>query len=300
MSAIVTKRGKRHLVGLYHAAQFMAAELSKRAPGALDRTVENDPDVQHFQVDVMPDTSESDRILFGVTQMRAASREMAKILKDIRHRRYGSLPIPSDPSVQIERGIGPKAEVRALSAYDMNPLSPCFGYYVARFDVLVARAMKVVFLDVDGVLNCRSRWVKGCGAYWIDPILMSRLVRLCETTGAKIVVSSTWRHGRTVEDLQALLESKGLPSTIRVIGKTPEAAQQIVTGPLAELTTCRGIQIGAWLGDHEEGQVESFVILDDDSDMAHLTDYLVQTGWEDGLLDAHVDRAIALLNRRRA
>ena len=138
MSGFVTKRGKRYLVGLYHAAQFMAAELSKRAPGVLDRTVEHDPSVQHFHVDVVPNTSDPDRVLFSVTQMRAASRSMATAMRDIRHRRYGSLPVSPSSAIQCERGMGPKAEVRALAMLHIaNPMDPYFGQLVASFDVLV-------------------------------------------------------------------------------------------------------------------------------------------------------------------
>jgi hypothetical protein len=59
----------------------------------------------------------------------------------------------------------------------------------------------------------------------------------------------------------------------------------------------RGQEIQAWLdGAPRYGiEVESFVILDDDSDMVHLADRLVKTSFETGLLDEHVDRAIAML-----
>jgi hypothetical protein len=41
--------------------------------------------------------------------------------------------------------------------------------------------------------------------------------------------------------------------------------------------------------------VERFVILDKEADMGDLSPRLVKTTWNDGLLDEHVDRAIAML-----
>jgi hypothetical protein len=43
--------------------------------------------------------------------------------------------------------------------------------------------------------------------------------------------------------------------------------------------------------------IESFVILDDDNDMDHLMDYLVQTKMTDGLQAHHVETAIQILNK---
>ena len=55
--------------------------------------------------------------------------------------------------------------------------------------------MKVVFLDIDGVLNddttpsrTKSRLI------FVDREKLLRLKRIVAATGAKIVLSSTWRH----------------------------------------------------------------------------------------------------------
>lgn len=55
----------------------------------------------------------------------------------------------------------------------------------------------------------------------------------------------------------------------------------------------RGDEIEAWLLSREDAQ--QFVILDDGNDMGVLLPHLAQTSWRTGLLDEHVDRAIALL-----
>lgn len=78
--------------------------------------------------------------------------------------------------------------------------------------------MKIIFLDFDGVLNSEV-WMKSrfdiidnndidsqYPFYEIDPNAIKNLNRIIEETGAKVVVSSTWRHGRTPEELSRILE----------------------------------------------------------------------------------------------
>jgi hypothetical protein len=57
--------------------------------------------------------------------------------------------------------------------------------------------------------------------------------------------------------------------------------------------SCRGDEINEWLSKNE---VESFIILDDDTDMADLMHRLVHTDFPDGLQDEHIEIAINKLN----
>lgn len=158
--------------------------------------------------------------------------------------------------------------------------------------------MKIVFLDFDGVLNNHD-YLYGLGDNplatgsddQIDPKAVAKLNRIYRETGAVVVVSSTWRLTRTVPELRQLLRSKGL--RLEVIGKTPA---HIGRGPVV-FADRRGEEIHWWLTNAEEYgvEVESFVILDDDSDMQPYMDRLVKTTFQTGLLEEHVDRAIALL-----
>ena len=53
--------------------------------------------------------------------------------------------------------------------------------------------MKVIFLDIDGVLNCRSSKSR-CGCYiGIDNDKVKRLRQIVEATGAEIVLCSSWK-----------------------------------------------------------------------------------------------------------
>lgn len=143
--------------------------------------------------------------------------------------------------------------------------------------------MKVVFLDVDGVLN-RSRPVNGVQAFdlenWVMPHAVSNVNRVTRATGAKVVVSSTWRIGKTVEQLRDMFAFVGLEAEI--VDKTPTS-----------LSGYRGHEIDRWLQLHPE--VKEFVILDDGSDMDPHASHLVQTGCYVGLTRRHVKVAIQKL-----
>ena len=58
--------------------------------------------------------------------------------------------------------------------------------------------MKVVFIDFDGVLN------RGSGAFLIEPV--TNLNRVTNLTGAVIVIHSSWRYGRTVDELREMVD----------------------------------------------------------------------------------------------
>src|ERR1700712_328879 len=52
--------------------------------------------------------------------------------------------------------------------------------------------MKVIFLDIDGVLNCDSTPNPRRFPYIVDNRLLSRFHELVRNTGAKVILSSTW------------------------------------------------------------------------------------------------------------
>jgi len=152
--------------------------------------------------------------------------------------------------------------------------------------------MKILFLDVDGVLiNRKVLMAKHAAAKltpdvrvfdYPDSVCVKLVNEILEKTGAKIVVSSCWRIGRTTEELVTLFESWGI---------TPGA---VIDRTINNWDWVRGQEIQEWLDRHPE--VESFVIVDDDSDMAHLLPRLVKTKFEPGLQRVDADKAIALLS----
>jgi hypothetical protein len=144
----------------------------------------------------------------------------------------------------------------------------------------------IVFLDFDGVLNS-AQWMQSQGAHRppFDPAAVARLNVLIKRTGARVVVSSSWRKDVGTDDrvpyVQGILT--GIGCHCYVVGATPYGAG-----------IERGLEIQQWIDTYPK-RIGAFVILDDDSDMAHLAHRLVQTNWETGLLDEHVERAAAML-----
>jgi hypothetical protein len=108
------------------------------------------------------------------------------------------------------------------------------------------RPMRVIFLDIDGVLNCASTHNPRKLPYFVDRKLLKRFKRLVQRTKAKVVLSSTWRY-----DPAGLFSAKywGIP----FIGTTPDMP-----------TKPRSAEIKAWLKQHP--QVERFVVIDDEDD----------------------------------
>lgn len=163
-------------------------------------------------------------------------------------------------------------------------------------------ARRVLFLDIDGVLNStefvRKRW--RMGDKQIDRRAVSRVNDIIRATGAEIVISSWWRAHYPLPELVRILRAYGLKG--RVIGKTPIPAIGEVGVYFAHQ---RGQEIKTWidtLDEHRETvPITSFVILDDNDDMAceggGYHDRLVQTDPKIGLTSQDAERAIALLQK---
>jgi hypothetical protein len=139
------------------------------------------------------------------------------------------------------------------------------------------RTVRVIFLDIDGVLAPIRRWDRYGD---LDPACVAVLNEIVARGRAEVVVSSTWRHGRTTAELQAMLVAGGFAG--RVLDKTPDG----VPG------ATRGEEIARWLSEHA---IAGYVIIDDHADMGELSSHLVQTESGHGLTPGHVERALKLL-----
>lgn len=170
--------------------------------------------------------------------------------------------------------------------------------------------MKVVFLDFDGVLN------RGFGR--AEPRLADRLNTITRKSGAAIVVHSSWRYGRSLDMLRHILEGWGVKGEVIDMTPVPEGAEVrmgghiiIPDGSMQAFVDAlpeefkdsaassmwhyeRPCSIQLWLDDHPE--VESFAILDDHAEFAHLYQNHVHTRMNEGLTDAHVRQALRLLD----
>lgn len=140
---------------------------------------------------------------------------------------------------------------------------------------------KIVFLDFDGVLNCDLSVAQLGTRYRFWPPSIKTLNHLLQQTGARIVITSTWREHWTLSENAGALERAGLLKA-RVVGKTS------VSGG------ARGLEIDAWLKSVPY-PVASFVILDDKDDMAMHRPRLVQTDQRVGFGQEDAQRAIEVL-----
>lgn len=145
----------------------------------------------------------------------------------------------------------------------------------------MSRAARVLFLDIDGVLN-RTGFHPGESVglrSWIEPELARRLCEVLDATGARLVMSSDWRSGRSLQHLQAELAAAGIARSL--LGATPVLGRP------------RWREIQAWMAEHEIA-AESVVIIDDMHDMGPLAARFVRISPLTGL-DEDAARAIVQL-----
>ena len=158
---------------------------------------------------------------------------------------------------------------------------------------------KFIFLDIDGVLavsfNERGTFKRGLIGFDDEPL--RNLEAICEAVPeAKIVISSTWRIGETVETLREIFEERGFKYFDRIIDVTPRCHYR-VNGVDSPHTVSRGTEINHWLKENVKWkELYSYVILDDDGDMLYWQQYnFIHTSSRDGLLEEHVPKAIEIL-----
>jgi hypothetical protein len=171
--------------------------------------------------------------------------------------------------------------------------------------------VKVLFLDIDGVLNSEKLMRENddrhkalgehrCECYGLiyqmDRTCVTRLNRIVRETDAKVVISSSWRKLMDIAEITKVLVSFGFEG--EVISETPD----LINDPywLAKHRWAQdgyggheGHEIWEWIATHEG--VTHFVILDDCSDMAHVEPFHVHTDFEIGLDDPDVERALHLM-----
>lgn len=162
--------------------------------------------------------------------------------------------------------------------------------------------MKVIFLDIDGVLNSaasfnsESRFRDRHPEMAIVGPINETMCRVCTANfqeilfhfpEVKVVISSTWRNLFTLDWLKQKLESYGIDGS-RVIGKTEG-------DDFGE----RGSEIKQWLDEHPE--VKTYVVLDDNHIGGGIPDErIVKTSWNVGLTLNHTSEAIKKLGGNKS
>ena len=143
--------------------------------------------------------------------------------------------------------------------------------------------MKIIFLDFDGVITIPPKWN-------LAPDKIKSVKKIVDETGAKIVVSSSWRHGLERHFAHVLENDTNNEMIIwlrdNILDITPNVG----------LGNGRGGEIQQWLNDHRE--VTNYVILDDMDCRQFRKEHhshLVTTNHFSGLDSSSAQEAIRLL-----
>jgi hypothetical protein len=146
--------------------------------------------------------------------------------------------------------------------------------------------VKVLFLDIDGVLNSQRSCiafggfpheVDGYHRDMFDEVALRLIRGIVKKADASVVLSSSWRILHDYRDIGRALE---LP----IIDATPR---------MWSPGKVRGHEIAQWLADHPE--VETYVIVDDNSDMLEeQKPYFVHTCNFDGMRWADAEKMATL------
>ena len=150
--------------------------------------------------------------------------------------------------------------------------------------------MKIIFLDVDYVVNCRSTKERApSGVIGVEQRLISHIKEIIDATSAKIVLSSTWRKDWVFDLLNGkdwnYLREEFAKQDLYFFDYTPIRSD-----------SHRGKEIKEWL-ENTGYDVSSYVIIDDE--MFDIKDlhkgHMVQTSFNDGIQPGAVKVAIEIL-----
>ncbi len=144
---------------------------------------------------------------------------------------------------------------------------------------------KIIFLDIDGVLNNRETLRKVQRASdMIDPYLVLLVSRIVEQTDAEIVLSSSWRHGHWDKIRDQF--------PFKLIDRTGSCCAGI-----------RGVEIYEWIRknvsyqDRDNREKFRYAILDDEGDMLlWQKDHFFKTSFETGLTEEIAEKVVNHLN----
>ena len=158
--------------------------------------------------------------------------------------------------------------------------------------------MKVIFLDIDGVLNYTNWYVSkryqnmqmnDDDEIEIDPECAKRIVNICSETGAKIVITSDWRLSWYGTILR--LGMGGIPRNY-ILDKTPEHLWN--TPPMFDKS--RGSEIEHWLMLHPD--CNNYVIIDDRTDFKeNQLNNFIHINPMYGISNDDMKKAIAILSK---
>lgn len=158
--------------------------------------------------------------------------------------------------------------------------------------------MKIIFLDIDGVIcTYRSHFANAGSGLMLDWDATScDLLRvLCRRTDARIVVSSTWRLGHHHDDLFRQLRKYNLFDHLFASPREDSLGVHWRTASIPGQV--RGVEVDEWLTRHSA--VSNYVILDDSTDfLPHQMERFVNTEHVEGFGARDFIKACGILGDR--
>lgn len=147
--------------------------------------------------------------------------------------------------------------------------------------------MRVLFLDFDGVLNLFPKPSRSGAFHKAACVNLEMLLN--KVPDLKIVVSSSWR-AFGYDAVKDILKSNGIDPrrVLDVLGDEKDEKN-----PNAHKGNHRGHQVECWLKKHPK--VQSFAIIDDESDFEGFKGKMVKTNKFAGLTQANVERLMEIL-----
>lgn len=115
---------------------------------------------------------------------------------------------------------------------------------------------KYIFLDIDGVLCVpwKNPVTQNGMMHYLDPEACAEFARIVKNTGAKVVLSSAWRHGeKQIQQINEKFAELELPPLHSI---TPEMG--------LSCNLDRELEILTWLHTHDR-RAENWIMLDDES-----------------------------------
>lgn len=154
------------------------------------------------------------------------------------------------------------------------------------FNPKIEKNMKILFLDIDGVLNSKFYYKyiykPDNGLSRFDPYCAVLIRRLVEEFSLQIVITSTWRNG-LVDRLMRELQDNGLDNFLHSDWHTPILR-----------FASRGKEIKSWLDKHPE--VTDYLIIDDNENLLeYQMERFVKTNNFLGMAQEHYNQARSIL-----
>lgn len=149
--------------------------------------------------------------------------------------------------------------------------------------------MKILFLDIDGVLLPGHWLMQHRDPRYIQPAKVELLNLICQETGCIVVVSSTWRFDDDCRDrlIRAGFTGEFHDHWRTLLQDEPDEDGLYFAKP-------RSYEIQHWIDAHKP---EHFVVLDDLPHAFNDKSVFVRTDFDIGLTLMHVKDAIKILNK---